>query len=87
MPKGIPRTPAARAIIYAGIFGGLTFDEVNRLLEEAGFADQAIPHQTFESIRSNEALIFRENPTLLGEFIYKPRSRGWIKERFSRRSP
>jgi hypothetical protein len=86
MPKGIPRTPAARAIIYAGIFGGLTFDEVNRLLEEAGFADQAIPHQIFESIRTNEAPIFRENPTLLGEFIYKPRSRNWLKDKFGRRT-
>ncbi len=74
------RKPSARAIIYAGVIGGLTRLQINKLLNEAGFNSQAIPQSTYNSILRNEVKAFLLNPKLLGDFIYHPKPRSWLKK-------
>lgn len=71
------RLPAARAIIYAAAYGGLTIDQANELLASVGLEDQSVPKATWDMIQGHEVHLFGEDPKRMGEFIYhpKPRSR------------
>lgn len=73
------RTPQVRAIIYAGIFGQLSLNQVNELLKAAGCEKQAVPENTYRSILKNEIPAFQRYPELLGKFIFHPKTRGWLK--------
>lgn len=75
MPRGTPRPPGARAIVYAGAFGGLTRDRVNEMLRSAGWAEHEVPESTWDMIQSNEVPLFRADPSEMGNFIERPRSR------------
>lgn len=72
MPRGHPRPPAARAIIYAGALGGLTLQRVNELLASAGWSAHAVPQSTWDMILKNEVPHFLEQPRRLGQFIEEP---------------
>lgn len=74
------RKPSSRAIIYAGVVGGLTRAQINQLLNDAGFRNQAIPQSTYTSLLRNESKAFLRDPKLLGDFIYHPKPRGWLKK-------
>jgi hypothetical protein len=75
------RTPSARAIIFAGVIGGLTREVINQLLADAGLGAQAIPPATYSSIRANEVPAFLADPQLLGEYIFHPKPRSWLAAR------
>ena len=72
MPRGRPRPPAARAIIYAGALGGLTLQRVNELLASAGWAEHAVPRGTWDMLLKNEVPHFLKDPQRLGRFIEEP---------------
>lgn len=69
-------TPAERAIIYAGVCGGLTLERINELLGDLKI-QQALPRtlkgSTFESIKRSYCPKFAAQPGLLGECIEHPR--------------
>ena len=50
MPRGTRRTPAQRAIIFAGALAGMNLQEINALLASANFPAD-VPQTTLDSIR------------------------------------
>lgn len=70
------RMPAARAIIYAAAYGGLTIEQANELLASAGLDDQFVPKATWDMIQRHEVHLFEKDRKRMGEFIYHPKPRG-----------
>lgn len=73
------RKPSERAIIFAGLIGGLTLDEVRELLDEAGFGGENLPLRSWELLQAAYLPEFLKNPTLLGQSIYSPKPMGDLK--------
>jgi len=73
------RKPAERAIIFAGLVGGLTIDETRELLDEAGFGGDGLPLRSWELLQQAYLPEFLKNPTLIGESIYAPKPMGDLK--------
>ena len=69
------KTPSERAIIYAGVLGNLTLEQVNDLLVGAGFPGD-LPKSSWEMLHRAYRPRFLEEPVLLGECIYSPRAVG-----------
>lgn len=75
MPRGTPRPAGARAIIYACAFGRLTLQQANDMLVAAGWAAYVVPESTWDMIVGGEVPKFEEDPSEMGNFIVRPRSR------------
>lgn len=71
---GNRRKPAERAILLAGLVGGLTLEQVNELLTSTGFT--SVPMASWEMLNRAYLPAFQKDPKLLGESIYKPRKMG-----------
>lgn len=46
------REPFERAIIYAGVLGGLSLDELNKLLQDGSPGAARVPENSYRSMRS-----------------------------------
>jgi hypothetical protein len=67
---GKRRNPTQRAIIYGGVLGGLSRDEVNKLLANADARD--LPESSFRSIRDHYIPYFKDDFSRLGRAIQHP---------------
>ena len=67
---GKRRHPAHRAIIYAGVLGGMSNDRINALLDEVG--ERALPRSSYDSIREHYVPYFEKDMRRLGVAIEKP---------------
>lgn len=73
---GKPRSPAARAIIYAAAIGKLTREQANAMLSDAGFGDNPIPESSWQWICRSYVPYFAAHPSELGVMIYNPKPVG-----------
>lgn len=71
---GSPRKPAERAIVFAGLVGNLSLDQVNELLDSVGF--RHVPQASWEMLNRAYLPEFQKDFKLLGESIHKPRKLG-----------
>lgn len=76
---GKRRRPVERAVIYAGVLGGLTIEQINELLADAGLP-ATLGDSTYKSIQRNEVPVWLKEPSRLGEHIYKPQTRGDLSD-------
>jgi hypothetical protein len=67
---GRRRAPAHRAIIYGGILGGLSREDVNRLLAQVG--ERELPEASYRSIRDRYVPYFKADFRRLGSAIESP---------------
>jgi hypothetical protein len=72
------RTPVERAIIYAGVLGGLDKLKIDELLSSANLPSN-VPQSTIDLIKRNEVPAWLKNPDLLGKHIYHPEPYGEMK--------
>lgn len=72
------RPPHERAIIYAAIYGELTIDETNTLLEKVG--GSKIPKSTFDMVKSRYIPAFKKDPSKMGANIFHPQTLGDLDE-------
>jgi hypothetical protein len=77
--RGRNWTPAERAIIYAGVFGGLTLERINELLGDLKIqqtSPRTLIDTGYERIKRNYCPKFAADPGLLGECIEHPKPEG-----------
>jgi len=67
---GRRRDPVHRAIIYGGILGGLSHEEVNRMLRDVNERD--LPESSYQSIREHYVPYFKKDFSRLGQAIRHP---------------
>lgn len=67
---GKRRDPAHRAIIYGGVLGGLSHEEVNRMLRDVNERD--LPESSYRSIREHYVPYFKDDLSRLGRAIQRP---------------
>jgi len=73
------RKPAERTIIFASVIGGLSLDQTRSLLKEAGFGDRDLPNRSWELLNSAYLPKLKENPSIIGEWIFSPPAMGDIE--------
>ncbi|MCM2564505.1 MULTISPECIES: hypothetical protein [Janthinobacterium] len=71
------RTPAERAIIYAGVLGGLSLEQLNNLLAQTN--TRCVPAASYESMKKTYVPFWiagmetkGEGPNIFGKEIYHP---------------
>lgn len=77
MSRGRNWTPAERAIIYAGVCGGLSLARINQLLLDVAVQRQSprsLPQSSYDWILNKYCPKFLATPSLLGECIEHPRT-------------
>jgi hypothetical protein len=74
---GKRRRPVDRAIIFGGALGGLSREEVNRLLTDAGGRD--VGESSYESVKKHYAPFFQRDLARLGVAIHSPPTWGDLK--------
>ena len=67
---GQRRDPADRAIIYGGILGGLSREEVNKILDKV--KERELPESSYRSIREHYVPYFKADLSRLGRAIHSP---------------
>jgi hypothetical protein len=67
---GKRRDPAHRAIIYGGVLGGLTREEVNKML--AKVKERDLGESSYSSIRDHYVPYFKADLSRLGRAIQSP---------------
>lgn len=72
------RTEAERAIIYAGVMGGLSNDRVNQLLDQV--SGRPLPPTSFEWVRRKYTPYFLGDLNRLGSAIEHPPTTTQINE-------
>ena len=76
MPRGIAKKPVERLIEISGVNAGLSLDEVNGLLKEAGF-DKMNP-SSYDMVKETYAprIMGENNNSKLRDHIYSPSKMG-----------
>jgi hypothetical protein len=67
---GKKREPAHRTIIYGGVLGGLSCEDVNKMLRDVNERD--LPESSYRSIRDHYVPYFKADLGRLGRVIYHP---------------
>lgn len=68
--SGKHRAPAHRAIIYAGVLGALSNEEINEMLATLG--ERPLPARSYEAIRNHYVPHFKQDLRRLGRAILHP---------------
>jgi hypothetical protein len=75
---GKRRTEAERAIIYAGVMGGLSNEGVDELLKQVG--GRALAPSSYNWVTKQYVPYFQNDPKRLGAAIKHPPTSGQVKE-------
>lgn len=75
---GKRRTEAERAIIYAGVMGGLSNESVDALLRQVG--GRPLAPSSYQWVRKQYVRYFLNDPKRLGAAIEHPPTSGQVKE-------
>lgn len=75
---GKRRTEAERAIIYAGVMGGLSNKGVDALLDQVG--GRPLAPSSYQWVKKQYVPYFQNDPSRLGAAIEHPPTSGHVKE-------
>jgi hypothetical protein len=75
---GKRRHPLHRAIIYAGVLGGMSRDRINELLHEVG--ERPLGPSSYDSIRKHYVPYFEKDMRRLGAAIENPPTYSALKK-------
>ncbi|XXT16681.1 hypothetical protein WME94_41270 [Sorangium sp. So ce429] len=75
---GKRRTEAERAIIYAGVMGGLSNERVDALLRQVG--GRPLAPGSYQWVKKQYVPYFRNDPSRLGAALEHPPTSGQVKD-------
>jgi hypothetical protein len=67
---GKRRQPAHRAIILGGVLGGLSLEDVNKMLAHVN--ERELPERSYQSLREHYVPYFKADLERLGRAIHSP---------------